>query len=85
LAILEKILGQIPNVEVCGIFNNAVSVYEFLQNKSVDVLFLDIEMPDLSGIDFLRSLKNPPIVIVISGNPEYALEGFELRNCIEIT
>jgi DNA-binding LytR/AlgR family response regulator len=77
--ILEEFLNQIPYVEICGIFSNALPVYEFLQKETVDILFLDIEMPTLSGIELLKSLKNPPTVIVISANPKYALEGYALN------
>ncbi len=79
IAMLEGILKKIPYIEVVKTFNDALSVYDFLNENVVDFLFLDIEMPNLTGIDFLRSLTHPPLVIITSANKNYALEGFELN------
>lgn len=79
LSILENHLQKIPYVEIIGKFDNAIPVYEFLKNNTVDLLFLDIEMPNLTGIDFLKSLSAPPSVILTTANKNYAIEGFELN------
>ena len=59
----------------------ATEAISFLQNESVDLLFLDINMPKIKGLDFLRTLKNPPLAIITSAYQEYALESFELDVC----
>ncbi len=76
--ILQGYLARIPNVEVVATFNDPISVIDFLNENEVDFLFLDIEMPNLSGIDLLKSLVEPPLVIITSANKNYALEGYEL-------
>lgn len=76
--ILQGYLCRIPNIEVVATFNDPISVVDFLNENQVDFLFLDIEMPNLSGIDLLRSLVDPPLVIITSANKNYALEGYEL-------
>ena len=58
--------------------NNAPEALELIQNEDIDLIFLDINMPNISGIEFLKSLKNAPLVIFTTAYSEYALEGFEL-------
>lgn len=79
IAILEGLLKKIPNIEVVATFNDAISALEKLNELEIDFLFLDIEMPNLTGIDFLKSLSHPPMVIITSANKNYAIEGFELN------
>lgn len=67
-----------PNLELLSSFTSAIKALDFLQNNEVDLLFLDINMPDLSGIDFVKSLSNPPKVIFTTAYREYALEGFQV-------
>ncbi|PKP36133.1 MAG: DNA-binding response regulator [Bacteroidetes bacterium HGW-Bacteroidetes-15] len=78
IEVMEGFLKKIPNIEVVSTFNNAISVIDFIKNNRVDFLFLDIEMPNLSGIELLKSLQNPPLVIITSANKNYAIEGYEL-------
>ena len=61
-----------------AICNDAIEAFEILKNKSVDLIFLDIQMPQLTGLDFLKSLVKPPKVIITTAYREYALEGYEL-------
>ncbi len=70
---------KLPEWEIMGVCKNAVKAYEILVRCSVHVLFLDINMPVISGIDFYRSLKNPPHLVFTTAYPEYAVEGFELE------
>lgn len=70
---------KLPDWEIVGICKNAVEAYELLVKQPVDVLFLDINMPVVSGIDFYRSLKKPPHLVFTTAYPEYAVEGFELE------
>jgi DNA-binding LytR/AlgR family response regulator len=79
IEILQGLLNRIPTIEVVATFNDALSVLDKLSELDVDFLFLDIEMPNLSGIDFLKSLPHPPLTIITSANKNYALDGFELN------
>lgn len=76
--IIRNHIGKLDNLEIVGVCGNAVEAFEFLREKPVDLIFLDIQMPKITGMDFLRTLKNPPKVIIVSAYREYALEGFEL-------
>lgn len=78
LEILKKHIQKLENLEISGICANAVEAFELLRKHPVDLIFLDIQMPKITGIDFLRALKNPPKVIIVSAYRNYALEGFEL-------
>lgn len=77
--VIEGFVGKIPNVEVIATFNDAVSAIDFVNSEDIDFLFLDIEMANLNGLDFLRVLTKPPLVIVTTANKEYAIESFELN------
>ncbi len=79
ITIIEGYLKKIPYIEIVGKFDNAIPVYEFLKENVVDLLFLDIEMPNITGIDFLKSLSSPPSVIFTTANKNYAIEGFDLN------
>ena len=67
------------DVEVVGQCMNATQALSFLANNAVDLLFLDINMPELTGIEMLKVLANMPQVIIVSAYQEYALQGFELN------
>ncbi|SKC62670.1 LytR/AlgR family response regulator transcription factor [Ohtaekwangia koreensis] len=79
IEILESYVSKIDQLEIAGTFRNAVTAFTFLQQNKIDLIFLDIQMPKLSGIDFLRTLKNPPKVIFTTAFRDYALDGFELE------
>ncbi|MFV8344796.1 LytR/AlgR family response regulator transcription factor [Flavobacterium sp. ZB4P13] len=72
-------LSHFDNFELVASFENALKAYTFLESNTIDLLFLDIEMPLLKGNDFLKKLKNPPKVIFTTAYREYALEGYELN------
>ncbi|AZA83283.1 DNA-binding response regulator [Chryseobacterium lactis] len=72
-------LAHFDNFEVIDSFENALKAYSFLEHHSVDLIFLDIEMPLMKGNDFLKKLKNPPKVIFTTAYREYAVEGYELN------
>lgn len=76
--ILENYINDIPNLDVVASCKNAFEVMEELQKQSIDLLFLDINMPKFSGISLLKSLREKPEVIITTAYPEYAVEGFEL-------
>jgi DNA-binding LytR/AlgR family response regulator len=71
-------ISEIPNLNLVGEFEDAIKANEFLQKNDVDLMFLDIEMPGVSGLDFIRNLKNPPMVILATAYPQYAVEAYEL-------
>lgn len=79
LDVLENYISQLESLELTGRCNNALDALNFLQKNKVDLLFLDIQMPRLTGIDFLKTLRNPPKVIFTTAYRDYALEGFELN------
>jgi DNA-binding LytR/AlgR family response regulator len=63
IEIVESYVNRIDQLQLEGTFRNAVQAFAYLQQHNVDLIFLDIQMPKLSGIDFLKTLKNPPKVI----------------------
>jgi len=76
--ILSRYINEIPALELAGQSANAIEAFTVLQHRTVDLMFLDIRMPQLNGNDFLKAMKNPPKVIFTTAYPEYALEGYEL-------
>ena len=79
LDILETFIERLDNLELVCRCNNAVEAYNCLQTEQIDLIFLDIQMPKLNGIDFLKSIPNPPKVIFTTAYRDYAVEGFELN------
>jgi two-component system, LytTR family, response regulator len=77
LNVLEKFIATIPTLKLVGKCDNAVEAITFLHNNKVDLLFLDINMPELSGLDMLKTFTNPPKVILTTAYSEYALESYE--------
>ena len=77
--ILRKYLADLPGFCVVGSCSNALKARSVLEKKSVDLLFLDLEMPILKGFPFLRTLLHPPAVIITTAHRKYALEGYELE------
>lgn len=79
LGVLQKYMEAVPALEIAATCNNAVEALSTLQQHPVDLLFLDIQMPQLLGTDFIRTLKNPPKVIFTTAYRKFAVEGFELN------
>jgi len=75
--VVENCIISTSFLTVAGICESAVQAAEVLRGQAVDVLFLDVEMPMMSGIDLLRTLHNPPLVILITSSKHYAVEAFE--------
>ncbi|SDE95291.1 LytR/AlgR family response regulator transcription factor [Chitinophaga filiformis] len=76
--ILAGYIERHKTIELAGSFSNALEGHEFLKHHPVDVLFLDIEMPEISGIDFLKALTQPPVTVFTTAFRDYAFEGYEL-------
>ena len=76
--LISSYIQQVPGLEIAGVCNNAIDAFTISREQKVDLLFLDIKMPKLSGTDFLRSISNAPKVIFITAYRDYALDGYEL-------
>ena len=79
IALIETYIAKFPNLEVVTTCKNAMEGFEVLKSKQVDLIFLDIQMPLLTGVEFLRSLSHPPKVIFTTAYREYAIESYELE------
>jgi len=77
--IIKQYAMKLPDLTIVTTCNDAICAHKVLNEQDVDLLFLDINMPKLSGISFLKNLNNPPEVIFTTAYSEYALEGFELN------
>ena len=75
--LIADYIQKVPDLELIEMCSNAISAQSVLRTTDIDLLFLDIQMPNLSGIDFLKTLKNPPLIILTTAYSEYALEAFE--------
>ena len=76
--IISRYISNVPMLQLAGECSNAIQAMSFLQDHTVDLLFLDIRMPQLNGNDLLKILKQPPRVILTTAYAEYALEGYDL-------
>lgn len=80
LDVLETFIGRMPGqLELVAKCSNAPQAQKMLESEDIDLMFLDIQMPQVTGIDFLRGLDNPPLTIFTTAYSEYALDGFELN------
>ncbi len=79
LQLLEDFVNKTPYLKLIGKFEEPLQALSVLESQKIDLLFLDIKMPDISGIDFYRSLVNKPEVIFTTAYSEYAIDGFELK------
>jgi DNA-binding LytR/AlgR family response regulator len=78
LEVVKNLSSKISFIDLAATFTNAFKAIEYLQMEKVDLIFLDIKMPDISGIDLLKSLSNPPMVIFTTAYSEHAVQSFEL-------
>lgn len=79
LDILEEFIKKVPELKLIKKCNNAIEAGEVLRKQEIDLVFLDIQMPQLTGIEFVKSLTKPPKIIFTTAYSQYALEGFELN------
>lgn len=77
--VLSDYIAQIPFLELKGAFKDAILATDFLRYNTIDLLFLDIHLPKLKGMAFLKTLSNPPAVIITTAYHQYAVEGFDLN------
>jgi DNA-binding LytR/AlgR family response regulator len=77
--VIEEYISETSFLELHGKAENPVKAIALIEKTAVDLIFLDIQMPKINGIDFLKTLRNPPMVILTTAFSEYALQGFELE------
>lgn len=75
---MEMNVQHVTSLQWLGSFSNALAANDFLRKEKVDLMFLDINMPEMSGLDFLKSLRDAPLVVFTTAYPQYALESYEL-------
>ncbi|MGN8072793.1 LytTR family DNA-binding domain-containing protein [Mucilaginibacter sp. SG564] len=78
--ILQTYIQRVPELELVKSCRNATEAYEGLYGQQVDLIFLDIQMPVITGTEFMRSLRKPPLVVFTTAYSSYAVEGFELNS-----
>jgi DNA-binding LytR/AlgR family response regulator len=76
--VLKKFIAEHPLLELAAVCADAIEAQQWLAREVADIVFLDINLPRLSGISFLKSLSRPPLVVFTTAYPEFAVEGFEL-------
>ncbi|MEP7321204.1 MAG: LytTR family DNA-binding domain-containing protein [Saprospiraceae bacterium] len=79
LEVLEEFISKVPELKLIKKCQNAIEAGEALRKNDIDLVFLDIQMPQLTGIEFVKSLTHPPKIIFTTAYSQYALEGFELN------
>jgi DNA-binding LytR/AlgR family response regulator len=79
LDVLETYISQMQELRLVKRCSNALEANESLKNEQIDLMFLDIQMPRLTGIDFVKTLSNPPMVVFTTAYPNYAIQGFDLN------
>jgi DNA-binding LytR/AlgR family response regulator len=79
LDVLETYIAQMPELKLVRRCTNALEANEALKSQEIDLMFIDIQMPQLTGIDFVRTLSDPPMVVFTTAYPNYAIQGFDLN------
>ncbi|SEE18987.1 DNA-binding response regulator, LytR/AlgR family [Tenacibaculum sp. MAR_2010_89] len=78
IKLIENHISKIDSLQVVATCNNAIKAFEILSTQEIDLLFLDIKMPNITGIDFLKTIKNPPKTIFTTAYRDYAIESYDL-------
>ena len=76
--VIEILSSKVPYLNFCGKIQNPLQAYDLIKNENIDLVFLDIQMPQLTGFEFFKMLPTPPMVIFTTAYPDYALESYEL-------
>ena len=82
-AIIEKMIGRTTQLNLLQEFSNALNAIKYLNQNEVDLIFLDIHMPDFTGFDFIQTIKNPPKIILVTSDKNFAIEAFEYECIID--
>lgn len=77
--ILKELVQLKKDMNLIGVCKSAAEAMQLIDSEAIDLIYLDIDMPEMSGIDMARSLKNAPLIILVTGNDDFALEAFELQ------
>ena len=75
---MQILIAKMPNLNLIGSFSNTFSASEVLREKKIDLIFLDINMPEMNGLDFAKSLTKSPMIIFATAYPQYAIDSYEL-------
>jgi len=78
ISVIRNHLQKLENIEIVAECKNAIQAFEVLKKTKIDLMFLDIQMPEITGLEFLKTINNPPKVIIVTAYRDYAIEGFEL-------
>jgi len=81
--VVQNYIRKIPRLFLMDTFKAAIEANSFLNNNEVDLVFLDINLPDISGLDFIKTIKNPPAIIMTTAYPDYAVNSFELETIVD--
>src|SRR5580765_3065934 len=76
---LAEYVHDVDFLQLAGVYEDALKAHTAMDTNKIDLIFLDIQMPRISGLDFLKTLQHPPLVILTTAYPQYALEGYELN------
>ncbi|WP_298554200.1 response regulator transcription factor [uncultured Algibacter sp.] len=79
IEVIKSYLKEFPTFELCATFSNAIDGLAYLKDNSVDVIFLDINMPLLDGLSFIKNLSKKPLIVITSAYKEYAVESYDLE------
>ncbi len=79
IEVLKSHLSKLNSIEIAGTAGDAIEAFDFLNKHKIDLMFLDIHMPEMKGTELIKALKNPPAVVFTTAYREYALEGYELN------
>ena len=82
-AIVSQLCSKIPELDVIAEFDNAIDAIKFLNQESIDIVFLDIHMPGFSGVDFVQTLKNSPKIVLTTSDTDFAIEAYEYESIID--
>ncbi len=82
-AVVSQLCTKVPDLDVIEAFDNAIDAIKFLNQQSIDVIFLDIHMPGFSGFDFVQTLKNPPKIVLITSDINFAIEAYEYEAIVD--
>ena len=81
--LLKNYLSKIPDMQLLATFQSAMDANNYFKSNTVDLVVLDVNLPDISGLDFIKTVKNPPAIIMTTAYPEYAVSSFELDTIVD--
>jgi len=81
--IIEQYCSKLDHIQIIKQFNNALEAIQFINSNEIDLVFLDIHMPELNGFDFIDSLNNPPNIILTTSDGNFALNAFEYKSIVD--